>query len=378
MTCRLTGAGFSIVRDDAGGTAIPVGGSREIEVAYAPTVAYTGAPSAVKHDWTNLVVQYRYSGGFLVGYWLYSGFQNTGGAGALGWRVRIGAQETTGSGAVVAGGRYIVQSGREHWVELRAGGGARAGERLPSTFARLARGQLQGVAYFRVPDAYLSIASNDDDEPDDRRRPVRRRRPARPRHHPAHDHRRRRRPLAQERRHGRTSRPVDAGGSGMIGGLAKTEYSLDGGASWTEGDHGRPTSSGSAAGARACTPCSTARPTPPATSRRPRAARSRSTPAPPLTTDDAPLAPQAGAVTVHLTAADSLFGVRLSGVASLTLEPRRRRPADRTGASASVPVSGAGLHWIAYYSTDNAGNAEYVKWCSVTILAGGRAKRATR
>ena len=49
-----------------------------------------------QHDWTNLVVQYRYSGGVLIGYWLYSGFQNTGGAGALGWRVKIGAQETTG------------------------------------------------------------------------------------------------------------------------------------------------------------------------------------------------------------------------------------------------------------------------------------------
>ena len=160
---QLTGAGFSIVRDEAGGTAIPVGGSREIEVAYAPTAASTGPPSAVKHDWTSLVVQYRYSGGVLIGYWLYSGFQNTGGAGALGWRVKIGAQETTGSGAVVAGGRYVVQ------LAVSKGSSSGLVELLEPVSAAFeftnSLGGLQGVSYIRFPDASLSIASNDDDEP---------------------------------------------------------------------------------------------------------------------------------------------------------------------------------------------------------------------
>ena len=91
----------------------------------------------------------------------------------------------------------------------------------------------------------------------------------------------------------------------------------------------------------------------------------------PLTTDDAPLAPSSGDVTVHLTAADQ---AGLSGVAATWWSLDGGTWQQGT----SVPVSGAGLHWIAYYSVDNAGNAEYVKWCSVTLLAGGPAKRATR
>ena len=38
----------------------------------------------------------------------------------------------------------------------------------------------------------------------------------------------------------------------------------------------------------------------------------------------------------------------------------------------------AGVHWIAYYSVDKAGNAEYVKWCSVTITTPDLGKRAVR
>ena len=90
-SATLAEAGFSIVRDDASGDPIPQGGSREIEVEYAPSVAYTGTPSAVKHSWTSLVAEYNYSGATLVSTWLYSGLQNVGGAGDLGWRVRIGA-----------------------------------------------------------------------------------------------------------------------------------------------------------------------------------------------------------------------------------------------------------------------------------------------
>ncbi len=44
----------------------------------------------------------------------------------------------------------------------------------------------------------------------------------------------------------------------------------------------------------------------------------------------------------------------------------------------SVPVSGVGRHWIAYYSVDNAGNIEMTRWCSVTISASALVKRTLR
>ena len=274
---QLAGAGFSIVRDEAGGTAIPVGGSREIEVAYAPTVAYTGPPSAVQHDWTSLVVQYRYSGGILIGYWLYSGFQNTGRS----RRSRLAGEDRRAGDDGIRRRRrrwpLHRQSGREQRVELRAGGVARAGERRLRVH-QLARGPA-GRLLHSVPGC----------EPVDREQRRRRARrststssasPSRPvptRTPPT--------TTDDSTTSGTaapspcTSPPVDAGGSGMSGGLAKTEYSKDGGATLGDRHERRPTASGSAAGARACTPCSTARPTPPATSRTSRAARSRSTPA---------------------------------------------------------------------------------------------------
>lgn len=156
------------------------------------------------------------------------------------------------------------------------------------------------------------------------------------------------------------------GGSGMSGGSARTEYSRDGGQTWTEGDvvsyrvwkrgggsgvHTLLYRSTDAAGnveeTQSCEVLIDARP--------------------PRTADDAPVAPQNHDTTVHLTAADSLFGVTdCSGVAVT------RYSLDgsdwQEGPSVTVPAAdNEGIHWIAYSSVDNAGNAEYVKWCSVSI-----------
>ncbi len=230
---QVTGADFSIVRDDAGGVAIPVGGSREIDVAYTPTVAYTGAPTAVQHDWTSLIAQYNYSGAVLLSVSLYTGFENVGGAGDLGYRVRIGATDWTGTGAVVAGGKYIMR------VVVSPGSGSTVQvlEPMSDTFNISQTGSsVLGVTYLRVPDAYLSIASNDDDEPTidvnlfgsavpggapDTTAPV-----------TTDD--------ADDLWH---NAPVtvnltavdNEGGSGMVGGAAKTEYKVDGAATWTTG-----------------------------------------------------------------------------------------------------------------------------------------------
>jgi len=95
----------------------------------------------------------------------------------------------------------------------------------------------------------------------------------------------------------------------------------------------------------------------------------------PQTTNDAPLTPRTGTVTVHLTAADSLTGVTAcSGVKETSYS------LDGGGwvKGTSVSVSGLGRHWICYYSTDNAGNAEMTRWCSVTIAASALGKRTLR
>lgn len=162
-TIDLAGTGFSIVRDEAGGTTIPVGESREIDVLYTPTDAYTGAPKAVAHDWGNLLFEYVYSNGFILGYRLYSGFQNEGGAGSLEWSVSVAGTPATGSGSVVAGGRYNVRVSVSH-------GGASGLVELLTPVAdswdfQNTLGGLSGVTYVRVPEALLTITSNDDDEP---------------------------------------------------------------------------------------------------------------------------------------------------------------------------------------------------------------------
>ena len=156
----------------------------------------------------------------------------------------------------------------------------------------------------------------------------------------------------------------DPGGSGMSGGPAKTEYSRDGGATWTTGTsvlfplwrrgagsgvHAVLYRSTDAAGnveeAREHYVLIDARP--------------------PRTTDDAPLVPQVGDVTVHLTAEDTLVGVTAcSGVALTRYSLDGGLWADGT----VVTVRDAGMHWIAYGSIDVAGNVEPLRWRLVTIL----------
>jgi hypothetical protein len=43
----------------------------------------------------------------------------------------------------------------------------------------------------------------------------------------------------------------------------------------------------------------------------------------------------------------------------------------------SIPADGQ-LHGIAYYSTDTAGNQEYIKWCPAVALSSVVAKRPNR
>jgi len=154
----------------------------------------------------------------------------------------------------------------------------------------------------------------------------------------------------------------DEGGSGMSGGSAKTEYSGDGGTSWVAGQtvtyrtwkrgggsgvHTLLYRSTDAAGnveeTQGCEVLIDARP--------------------PLTRDDASLAAQLHDTTVSFTANDSLSSVAITWH-SLDGGVWQQGP------SVVVPASeNWGVHWVAYYSVDNAGNAEYLKWCRVTITA---------
>jgi kexin len=158
------------------------------------------------------------------------------------------------------------------------------------------------------------------------------------------------------------------GGFGMSGGLAKTEYSTDGGTTWSEGTdviypiwkrgggsgvHTLLYRSTDAVGnvevTRSCEVLMDARP--------------------PLTTDDAPLTPQVSDVTVHFAAADSLFGVSACSGVKETWYSVDGGDWQQSTQVTITAAGNAGLHWIAYYSLDNAGNAEYVKSRGVTIAA---------
>ena len=165
----------------------------------------------------------------------------------------------------------------------------------------------------------------------------------------------------------------NAGGQG----LAKTEYSRDGGVTWTAGTtityrvwrrgggsgvhtllYRSTDYAGNLEDAQSCTVKIDARP--------------------PITTNDAPLAPQTSAVTVHFTAADSLMGVSACSGLKETWY-RVDGGGWVKGTQVTVPAAGnAGVHWIAYYSLDNCGNVEYVRWCSVTITAAGASTRVVR
>jgi hypothetical protein len=95
----------------------------------------------------------------------------------------------------------------------------------------------------------------------------------------------------------------------------------------------------------------------------------------PVTTDDAPDGPQASDVTIHFTAGDAH-----SGVAKTVYQLDGGVWQVGTSLTLAALPNGAndGLHWIAYSSVDNVGNQEYVKYCSVTIAAGGAAKAAAK
>jgi hypothetical protein len=373
----LEGDGFSIVRDEAGGTTIAPGESAEVDVRFSPMSAYEGPPAPVEHDWTNVVAQYNYSGGVLVSITLFSGFQNQGGDGDLDWRVRIGAPQWTGTAGVVPGGRYtmrvVVNAGSGSFVEVL--------EPVSESFnVSLGGSTVLGVSYVRVPDASLTIACDDPDDPEaviglygvavpsgtaDATPPT-----------TSDD--------ADDLWHNRAvtvhlTAADEPGGSGMSGGLAKTEYSKDGGASWTVGTavsyavwrrgggsglHTLLYRSTDAAGNTEET----------------KSCEVRIDARPPSTTDDAPTEPQAGPLTVHLSALDSTSGVAAcSGVAATWYALDGGAWTEGT----AVAVAGAGLHWIAYFSIDLAGNVEQAHWCPVTILAAARsagrpAHRASR
>jgi hypothetical protein len=81
---------------------------------------------------------------------------------------------------------------------------------------------------------------------------------------------------------------------------------------------------------------------------------------PPVTLDDAPVAPQSGETEVHLRASDTLSGIQDTWY-SLDGGPWR------IGDVVTVPGA-PGPHWIAFYSTDRVGNDEHVKWRCVTVL----------
>ena len=171
---------------------------------------------------------------------------------------------------------------------------------------------------------------------------------------------------------------AEDGQSGMSGGLASVEYSRDGGLTWHEGAEVifRTWKRGGGSGEhellyRATDAAGNTTPVPEATLVRIDAR-------PPLTSDDAPLDPQTSDVTIHLTAADSLFGV--SACSDIKETWYSLDGGDwALGTQVTVTVAGnAGLHWIAYYSVDNVGNAEYAKWCCVTITAPDLGRRAGR
>ena len=170
--------------------------------------------------------------------------------------------------------------------------------------------------------------------------------------------------------------PIDSG-SGIVGGLAKTEYSRDGGLTWQRGTtvtydtwkrgggsglHTLLYRSTDAAGnleeERSCEVKIDARP--------------------PRTTDDAPLTPQTGNVTVHLTAADSLTGVTASSGVKETWYSVDGAGWVKGSAVTITAAGHIGRHWIAYYSTDNAGNTEMTRWCSLTISASALVRHAVR
>jgi subtilisin-like proprotein convertase family protein len=158
----------------------------------------------------------------------------------------------------------------------------------------------------------------------------------------------------------------EPGGSGMTGGQARTEYSRDGGLTWQQGTevayHVWKRGGGSGVHTLLYRSADAAGNT--------EAARSVDVlmdARAPLTTDDAPAEPRADPVTVHLTAVDSLFGVTACSGVAATWHSLDGGP---WTLGTTIAVSGPGVHSIAYYSVDVAGNAAYPRVCFVEILGG--------
>lgn len=162
-----------------------------------------------------------------------------------------------------------------------------------------------------------------------------------------------------------TLSPTDAG-SGMSGGVAKTEYSTDGGTTWQTGTSLAYTANwkrGGGSGSYAVQYRSTD------------AAGNSESAGPvtvqidtsrPWTSNDAPIGPQSTAVTVHLTGHDAF-----SGIAQVWYSVDGADWTQGTSPVIAAPPghSNDGLHTISYYSVDNAGNYEVgFKVCWVTIL----------
>ena len=160
--------------------------------------------------------------------------------------------------------------------------------------------------------------------------------------------------------------PVDAG-SGMVGGQAKTEWSADGGATWTTGktiDFGgwrRGGGSGTYPLLVHSTDALGNLETPA------RAVAVKIDTSRPTSADDAPIAAQAGPVTVHLTGRDTYSGVAtivysLDGGGWTSV-------AYPGGAGVPVVVAGAGTHTLRYYAVDGAGNSQTgYRVCVVPVL----------
>jgi hypothetical protein len=162
---QVEGSGFSVVRNEAGSSPIPAGQSREIELQFSPTVGYGGPPHALERSWTSVPYEaiYDTDTGLLYSRTVFAGFQNTGGAGNLGWQVRSPALTLTGTGAVLAGARYridvVVRDGpRTGLVELLQPV-SKSWNFEETLWVPLS------VTYVRVKDGSLTIQSNDPDNP---------------------------------------------------------------------------------------------------------------------------------------------------------------------------------------------------------------------
>ena len=162
---QVEGSGFSVVRNEAGSSPIPAGQSRQIELGFSPTVGYGGPPHALERSWTSVPYEaiYDTDTGLLYSRTVFAGFQNTGGAGNLGWQVKSPALTLTGTGAVLAGARYridvVVRDGpRTGLVELLQPV-SKSWNFVETLWLPLS------VTYVRVKDGSVTIQSNDPDSP---------------------------------------------------------------------------------------------------------------------------------------------------------------------------------------------------------------------